>query len=260
MNPNTPETSDSSPTTETDSHIPPPSKSKKKEWIGYISVIVILLGTVLAINLMGEVKTSDTLPLKLPLPTFVGSWWGQTVPVSDMERNVLPSDTVISKMLYRNPSGFEIFSTILVSGREGRSIHRPEYCLPGQGWVITGSEKVLLDSKAAATPVEATKLLLERTDKLPDGREIKRKMINLYWFEGNHRQTPHHWQRVLWSTTDKLFDRVNHRWAFVTFFSEITGLHHPQGLNEKQTLEMMNGFTGQLRSIIEIPKSLDSAK
>ncbi|MDK3156685.1 exosortase-associated EpsI family protein [Kamptonema cortianum] len=230
-----------------------PAKNRKKEWIGYSAVILILLGTVAAVNLMGEVKTSESLPLKLPLPTFVGSWWGQTIPVSDMERTVLPSDTVISKMLYRNPAGFEVFSTILVSGREGRSIHRPEYCLPGQGWVITNSEKITLDSKAATTPVEVTKLTLERTDKLPDGREIKRKLLNVYWFEGNHRRTPHHWQRVLWSTTDKLFDRVNHRWAFLTFFSEVTGLHHPQGLNEAQTLELMNGFIGQVRSMIELP-------
>lgn len=231
----------------------PVKKNKNKELIGTITVIVLLLGTVLAVNLMGEVKTSEELPLKLPLPTFVSTWWGQTIPVSDMERDVLPSDTVISKMLYRNPAGFEIFSTILISGREGRSIHRPEYCLPGQGWVIVGSEKVILQSKASPTPIEVTKLLLERTDKMPDGTEIKRKLINLYWFEGNNRQTAHHWQRVLWSTTDKLFDRVNHRWAFLTFFSEVTGAYHPSGLNEAQTIEMMDGFIGVLRPMIKTP-------
>ncbi|MDZ4744104.1 MAG: exosortase-associated EpsI family protein [Verrucomicrobiota bacterium] len=227
--------------------------NKKKEMIGYIIVIVILLGTVAAVNLMGEVKTSDLLSVKLPLPSFVGTWLGQPVPVSDMEKNILPSDTIISKSVYRNPGGFEIFATALIGGREGRSIHRPEYCLPGQGWTIVSSEVVTLDSKAAAEPIKVTKLLLERTDKLPDGREIKRKLINLYWFEGNFRKTPHHWQRVLWSTTDKLFDRINHRWAFLTFFSEVTGINHAQGLNEAQTVELMDGFIGQMRGMIEVP-------
>ncbi|MDX2227324.1 MAG: EpsI family protein [Verrucomicrobiae bacterium] len=229
---------------------------KRKIWVenlSYALIFVFLAGTVLAVHLIGDVTTSTQSPMLLPFPDRIGLWTGKHVPVSQMEKDVLPADTEISKTLYEHRSGFTLFAVGIISGQESRSIHRPEYCLPGQGWTIAGSDTVTLKSRLNGQPLRVTKLLLEREDHMPDGRPFRRKMIDLYWFEGDGRATPHHWQRVWWTTTDRLFHRLNHRWGFVSVFAEVTGAFHPLGLTEAQTVERMDAFIGELLPKIEPP-------
>ena len=74
-----------------------------------------------------------------PLPTFLGTdWIGQAVPVSAVERAMLPPDTGYSRKTYVSVQDRtqQVFVSIVLSGRDRTSIHRPELCLVGQGWTI----------------------------------------------------------------------------------------------------------------------------
>lgn len=207
---------------------------------------IILIGGVLAVHFFGKIQTDSIKPVRLPLPEILGAWSSREIEVTEAERTILPKDTEISKRLYNNGTGLEVFAVVVVSGAERRSIHRPEYCLPGQGWAI-GSSSILTHCRSKdGTPLKVSKITAVRMDKLPDGREIQRKLVDLYWFIGQGRSTPHHWQRIFWTTSDRLFKGINHRWAFVSLFGEVTGQWGPGGLDETRTEQVLLHFIDTL--------------
>jgi hypothetical protein len=58
------------------------------------------------------------------------------------ERQALPPDTVILRKEYVGPGGDSTTVSVVLSGKEQKSIHRPQQCLPGQGYVIESSRTV----------------------------------------------------------------------------------------------------------------------
>ena len=61
------------------------------------------------------------------------------------ERQILPADTRILKRNYLRGDGLQLSATVVVSGKSRLSIHRPEMCLPGQGFNIQSSQVRELD-------------------------------------------------------------------------------------------------------------------
>ncbi len=55
----------------------------------------------------------------------------------EAELNVLPADTRIEKRMYTAPDGSWFQVTLVVGGKSKSSIHRPELCLPAQGFQMT---------------------------------------------------------------------------------------------------------------------------
>ena len=56
---------------------------------------------------------------------------------SEGELNVLPPDTIIDKRLYTAADGNWYLVSLIIGGRSKSSIHRPEMCLPTQGFQMT---------------------------------------------------------------------------------------------------------------------------
>ena len=57
--------------------------------------------------------------------------------VSEGERKILPKDTRILKKMYESRSGARFLASFVVGGISRASIHRPELCLPSQGYVMS---------------------------------------------------------------------------------------------------------------------------
>ncbi len=76
------------------------------------------------------------------LPAFLGTEWiGRRAEVTAVEREILPPDTGFARKNYvavADPAR-PVFLSVVLSGRDRTSIHRPELCLVGQGWTITGA-------------------------------------------------------------------------------------------------------------------------
>ena len=78
----------------------------------------------------------------MELPIFVGAWMGEDAAISEREREVLAPDTRFARKTYTGPHGDKIFVSIVMSGDDmTNSIHRPERCLPAQGWSLQSSER-----------------------------------------------------------------------------------------------------------------------
>ena len=75
------------------------------------------------------------------LPESVLNYTSKAEPVTPLELGWLPKDTTYGRRNYQAPDGFWIKASIVVMGTDRTSIHKPQYCLVGQGWRIDQSEK-----------------------------------------------------------------------------------------------------------------------
>jgi len=97
------------------------------------------------------------------------------------------------------------------------SIHRPERCLPSQGWTIADSQKIAIPLKDAAGHIlQVTRLHNWRPVHDKEGHPFTCYNLNYYWFVGESDTTSSHFRRTYFDIRDRLLKGVNQRWAYVT--------------------------------------------
>ncbi|MBP7829013.1 MAG: exosortase-associated EpsI family protein [Kiritimatiellae bacterium] len=219
----------------------------------YFVLIVLFVLTSLALALTVDVNISDEAGIAVKLPDLVGGWRGEEIlycqgpgcgkefvvgalenmeacplcggPLGSMslgEKTLLPSDTIILKKRYTDPLGKSLYVSIVLSGKERASIHRPQVCLVGQGNEIVGTSvlEIPMDNRG---PLEVMVLDMLRRFQTPDQRTIESTQYYAYWFVGKGRETPYHVQRMIWMATDRIFHNISHRWAYIA----VWGLREP---------------------------------
>jgi EpsI family protein len=205
------------------------------------------------IFLLPHARMSSPAGIAMTLPVWVGSWLGEDTEVSAKEIGALAKDTQFARKTYSSPDGDRIFVSIVLSGEDmASSIHRPERCLPAQGWTLQSSkqEKIPLgDGKSLSTIV-----LRSARPALDDaGNERLITNLNYYWFVGYNRITPSHLQRTLWDMRDRLAYGYDQRWAYVTVTANVTeGLVRPNR-SEADTAKVIQGFTAELVHKLQTP-------
>ena len=207
-------------------------------------VLGFTLLTFLICWLAPPAKVGGEAGVVMELPDQVGPLYAFSEPVSQAELLILPSDTTYARKTYGSADSTRndrILCSIILSGKEKRSIHRPERCLPAQGWRIDGShtENVTL---ASGRNLKVTALLLEKPMTRADGTPVTLRSYYLYWFVGKDVTTASQLDRILRTNWDMLFHRVNQRWAYVIVSANISKDWNPNGLDDPQTLDMLKNF------------------
>ena len=180
----------------------------------------------------------------MDLPTLIGEFWGTSEPVSPSELQILPGDTEFEKMIYQDLSGNTLTAQIVLSGGEKRSIHRPEICLPAQGWTINSGEVVPV-TLANGRRLDVMKLTLNREIETAPGERKNLKSYFLYWFVGKDTTTPYHWVRVAKTNWDMVRNKLLHRWAYVIVSAPVLEGLKPGAQSDQQTLDMLKDFIRQ---------------
>ncbi|MBI2498365.1 MAG: exosortase [Opitutae bacterium] len=155
----------------------------------------------------------------VPLPAYLGTAWeGQPADITAVEREMLPPDTGYSRMNYVSLHNLneQVFLSIVLSGRDRTSIHRPELCLVGQGWTIGDSTThAFTRPDNSSVRVPATVLRIGRECTTPRGEKARVPALFAYWFVGADRVVASNTERVLASALDRLRHLQAHRWAYV---------------------------------------------
>ncbi|HMD61913.1 MAG TPA: exosortase/archaeosortase family protein [Opitutaceae bacterium] len=163
------------------------------------------------------------------LPAFLGSdWMGVNVEATAAERAILPPDTGYSKKQYMSREGPNrpVLLSIVLSGRDRTSIHRPELCLVGQGWTIDGSSSRRFSYPGRPDAgFEATVLHVRRGLAGPRGRESVPGLA-VYWFAGGDRIVASQGQRMLFDAWNRISHGRADRWAYVLL---LTGAEDGEG-------------------------------
>lgn len=182
-----------------------------------------------------------------PLPDYLGlDWAGQRAEVSAVEREVLPADTGFSRKTYVSLQDRrqQVLVSIVLSGRDRTSIHRPELCLVGQGWSIEGRLAHTFTLPGREEGLPATVLRIEREIVPAPGRRTKLPALYAYWFVGADRVVASHWERVVAATCDRLTSLRSHRWAYV-----VVQTHALDG--EAAALRRLQSVVGQVVPVFQ---------
>lgn len=211
----------------------------------YLYIIGALIVTILLLAFTVDVNVSNQAGVLTTLPDTVGNWTGSEIrfclnrecqkeflmselkdpkvcpvcggPLGSMsliEKEILPDDTLIVKKKYTNPEGRSLFASLVMSGVEQGSIHRPQLCLTGQGRDIISDEVISVDLPGRA-PLGVMVLNLDQTIRGGDV-PMKSYQYYAYWFVGKDRETPHHLVRMFWMAYDRIMRNVAHRWAYLS--------------------------------------------
>jgi EpsI family protein len=218
--------------------------------ITLLLALAVGLGTVFFLPASGK---TEPVGIKLSLPDFVGKWYGVDEQITDLERQVLAGDTEFARKQYTDGAGNVIFASIVLSGHDlDNSIHRPERCLPAQGWTIADS-KMLRLALPRGDKLQVTRLHNVRQFKASDGKMISIYNLNYYWFVGYHHLTASHLERTFLDIQDRILKGYNQRWAYITIASEITEGRIRFGRSENQIDTMIQDFIGGLFPQINAP-------
>jgi len=156
--------------------------------------------------------------VSLSLPLTVGDYQGQVINMMAQERNILDEGVELARNYYFAPKRPAVMATVIVSGPGKRTLHRPEVCLPGQGWIIATSDTLTL-RVGEGREVEGTLLRLFRDVEGPGGQRVRVRALNLYWYVGSDGTTrPDYYGHIAKGYLDAIFRSLNHRWSMVSVF------------------------------------------
>ena len=222
-----------------------------------IVVQAVLLVAFVAIFLLPKQTRSSPAGIAMALPNFVDGWIADDAEVTAREREVLAKDTEFARKIYTSPAGDKIFVSIVLSGDDmTNSIHRPERCLPAQGWSLQATEKRTVPVSGGKS-LELTRLRNVRAIEQPNGTRPLLHNLNYYWFVGYKDMTPSHLERTGLDIRDRIVNGYSQRWAYVTVAANITkGWMRPER-TEEQATAIVEKFIGELAPKLTKP---DGAK
>jgi len=134
--------------------------------------------------------------------------------MSFAEYEALPHDTLFVKSIYTNDIATQVFVSIVLSGKERNSIHRPQRCLVGQGNSLVGSERFEIPLEGRK-PLKVDVLKTTRKYQDAEGNDVFYYGYYAYWFVGQGRETPSHYERMFWLAWDRVVHSVAHKWAYI---------------------------------------------
>jgi hypothetical protein len=233
-------------------------KARKQVLLARLFVIAALAAAVWMVRCHSGVVDSDEAGVVLALPDCAGAWTGDELfhcssrscgrawlashlppgtaagspcpacgtPLDTMnyaERSMLPADTGLVRKQYVRavPPPLPLTASIVLSGNDRTSIHRPQVCMVAAGYDIENEKVVAIDMGPGKPPLEVT--VLDMVHPPSDDTPAPVHIFYAYWFVGKGRVTPSHVQRMIWMATDRIFHGVSHRWAYIA----VSGLRDP---------------------------------
>jgi len=218
-----------------------------------LSVQLVLLVGFGAIFVLPHSRISSPAGIAMKLPIWVGPWIGEDAEITAKEVGGLARDTQFARKLYTSPDGDRIFVSIVLSGDDmASSIHRPERCLPAQGWSLQNSQRQVIQvDRGKVLPVTILRSVRPMGDSA--GRKFIITSLNYYWFVGYQRITASHLERTLLDMRDRLIYGYDQRWAYVTVAAAVTEGWSKPNRSESDTAKVVEKFTGDLVRKLESP-------
>lgn len=237
----------------TSTHMPTAAHPTKKNtsWLITGSVVIVAIVVMVLttrLDAMGGrsvagVKLSADGVNPIELPTFLGTdWAGKPAEVTAIERETLPPDTGYSRKTYfaLNDASQQVFVSVVLSGRDRTSIHRPEICLVGQGWSV---EAQALHRFTETLPATVLRIRHEAVDA--NGRHVVVPALFAYWFVGANGPVATHRQMQWENAVERLVHWRADRWAYVV--AQTTALD-----GEEAAMARLQAVIGPLEPVLAV--------
>jgi len=156
------------------------------------------------------------------LPAVVLDYTSEQLPIDFTVLNWLPKDTTYGQRLYKGPDGFQTLVNAVLMGTDRTSIHKPDYCLVGQGWQLDASQSGVTSIRISAPhpyDLPITKLVTTRDVRTEQGQRLALRGVFAYWLVADSEIEPYH-NRIMTSIMKRmLMTGELQRWAYVTCFA-----------------------------------------
>lgn len=131
------------------------------------------------------------------------------------EKALLPDETPIRRRNYKANNGTQLTTTVVFSGIERGTIHRPQNCLKAAGGRISNefNHTIKLNN---GKELEVHIIRLSNTYTTISGEHEVVESIYAYWFFNPFVETSNHTTRFLYTLRDGFFFNYRPRWAYVS--------------------------------------------
>jgi hypothetical protein len=166
------------------------------------------------------VANPGSVVMKIDLPSRVLGFTSTNVPEDQSVLDMLPKDTSYAQRRYTDSDGFWVNANIILMGTDRTSIHKADFCLPGQGWHI--DQKSVVNVSIEGTPsyqLPVAKWVITNFIQTQDGKRTEVRGLYVFWFVARNEETTSHWQRIWWLTRDLLTTGELKRWAYISYFA-----------------------------------------
>ena len=134
----------------------------------------------------------------------IDGFTSEVMSASDAEVHMLPKDTKVERRVYKAEDGSWHIVSLVVGGKHKGSIHRPELCLPAQGFLMTSPRTMEVESSAW------------RVITLDGGGSRPSLGFAYTFFNQEGFRTSSHLRRIFRDVWDRsMLHRID-RWAMVT--------------------------------------------
>jgi len=205
---------------------------KNQKWLILFVVLILMAATAGALTwLKAHQKLGqpgiiaalipDSVAMKIDLPARVLDFTSTNVPEANVVLSYLPKDTSFVERYYAPPDDSPgITATIVLMGTDRTSIHRPEYCLAGQGFTCDRKEVVNIPVEGPQPyQLPVSKWEVSRMVQQPDGQKTKISGIYVFWFVADNEQTTGIVPFQCYLIRDLLLKGILQRWAYISYFS-----------------------------------------
>ena len=164
-------------------------------------IIVLLTSTIFVLQSRGDV---DRVPPSEPLsamPQSFGSWTAQDIPLTDDTLEVLGKGDFLNRIYTFDPAAgvakeppISLFIGYFASQRTGQTMHSPQNCLPGAGWVFE-SQKYTDIQDVNGKDYKVGEYVITNGDS---------KQFVIYWYQAHGRSIPNEYVAKGYMVTDAI--------------------------------------------------------
>lgn len=206
----------------------------RQKWTILIVALALIGGTAV---LLGRVSGSQRLAapgvrthpsdepgrLEIDLPVQVLNCRSELIPVDEVTKRVLPPDTSFGARRYDAPDGFSMILNVVLMGTDRTSLHKPQFCLRGQGWRIDTEDNLATSvrlERPAGYDLPIVRLLGSR--EITAGSQTQTvRGVYVYWFIADDAVSASvsGFERMWMMASKLLRTGVLQRWAYVSCLS-----------------------------------------
>ncbi|HWQ90586.1 MAG TPA: exosortase-associated EpsI family protein [Clostridia bacterium] len=157
------------------------------------------------------------------LPETVLNYESKWLDVDELTYNALPKDTSFGQRHYTGPDGFQMALNVVLMGRDRTSLHKPQFCLTGQGFTIdqaaSAADRITIE-KPSRYELPVVKLISTKQVTV-DGQTQTGRGVYVYWYVADDMLSASvsGFERM-WVMGRRLLQTgVLQRWAYVSCFA-----------------------------------------
>jgi hypothetical protein len=163
----------------------------------------------------------ETIRVAIDLPEKVMDSTSEIMEPDELTVTTLPRDTSLGTRIYTNPDGLRVQLTVVLMGRDRTSMHKPQFCLTGNGWQIDQArslETTIKIDRPVPYELPVVKLIAMKDDRANSGQIISG--VYVYWFVADDALSASVTgvQRMWMMASHVVRTGVLQRWAYVSCF------------------------------------------